>query len=371
MESFVLQKWIKPLVKEDTFHDQFAFVPLKGRGCTSALTTIYGKIIQGVDNNNYVNVMLVDFSKAFDRAIVSKMLDPLVQQGTSYECLHWLYNFITDRMLRVNINGSYSEFIRISTGTPQGGVISPILFAFLISTLRPRSNNCFYYKYADDLTVVHVTKKGEFEDLQAELNHIKTWCTENRMLLNEKKTKIIHVQHRKTQRKPIIESENSTIEVVPEAKLLGVHIHESLKWKVHVTKTIKSATRYIFHILTLKRAGCSSNILETIYHTHIRSRLSYAFPAMCNMPDNLLTLLNKVEKRVYKIIGQKPSTDLKSFCTKNCETMKENISEYNQHPYRDLLMSLNTPRLTRSNRNMTVHSGRTSLYTNSLIKFFI
>ena len=62
----VINKWIKPSMNNNNFEDQFAFVPMPGRGCTNALTLIYGAILHHQETDSHSQIMAVDFSKAFD-----------------------------------------------------------------------------------------------------------------------------------------------------------------------------------------------------------------------------------------------------------------------------------------------------------------
>ena len=109
LERLVMDKWLKPLVSIDKLDDQFAFIPLKGRGCTSALTAIYGQAVSRLDQGHYVNLLLIDFSKAFDRTPCSKIIDVLISCGAPIQCIFWIFNFLNQRNCFVEINGSKSE----------------------------------------------------------------------------------------------------------------------------------------------------------------------------------------------------------------------------------------------------------------------
>lgn len=74
-------------------------------------------------------------------------------------------------MQRVKIGDIFSNFSCVCTGTPQRGVISPIIFAFIISTLVPISSNCKFIKYVDDLTIISVSNNFESNHLQQEMDH--------------------------------------------------------------------------------------------------------------------------------------------------------------------------------------------------------
>ena len=79
---------------------------------------IYGKSAFLLDQGNWVNLILIDFNKAFDRAAPSVILDSPMDCGASQECLYWIFNYIIDRQLRVKVGDGYSEFASISVETP-------------------------------------------------------------------------------------------------------------------------------------------------------------------------------------------------------------------------------------------------------------
>ena len=87
LETVVLEYWIKPLITEEMFADQFGFVPLPNKGTTVALTSIIGDILQHTDVQGAARLLFVDFSKAFDRIEASKVISVMVRSGASKECM--------------------------------------------------------------------------------------------------------------------------------------------------------------------------------------------------------------------------------------------------------------------------------------------
>jgi len=369
-ESIVIKKWFKPLVKESTFGDQFAFVPLKGRGCTSALVCIYGHAVHLLDRGYFVNLALVDFSKAFDRACKVGIIDALLSEGASQQCVQWTYSFLSDRKVRVKTNNDVSDLVSVDVGTPQGSKLSPLLFAFLCSTLKSVTSNCIYIKYADDLSIIHYTKTGDDIDLRNELAHINRWCKENNMLINVNKTKIIHISGRKTPSPPTIQLHNKAIECVSSSKLLGLTIEKTMKWNVQVDESIKKASKIFYSIVRLKNARCSTNILHHFYKAVVRPHLTYAFAATCNMNTMNLNRLIKAEKRFNRLMGLPVHPHLKAFCNSITEKLVKQVKSNNDHPIRQLLIPIQ-PTRTRQRRDTCIPKGKSSLYLNSFVKHFI
>ena len=305
-------------------------------------------------------------SKAFDRATWPIILASLFDLGASYDCLIWIYNFLTDRQqIITHGRNAPSPSVHISSGTPQGSIISPILFACLMSTLKTASKNAIFVKYADDVTLI--TWYTHQSNLQREIDNLLDWCKSNDMKINPSKTKIIHHCGKKHSLPPSVTINSTRIDVCSEAKFLGVILSSDLKWDKHLDSTIKRASKIAFILLQMKRAGCNDLILRKYYQATCRSILSYCFPAMCNMPNSLKSTIAKCERRCLNIVGLRPTTNVITYCIQLCENLKQNVLNNPDHPLRKLL-SIHQ-RNTRS-RGLVIPSTRTSRLANSFIKFF-
>jgi len=370
LEAIVYKIWLKDLINEHNFADQFAFIPLKGRGCTTALLSIYGNVLQHVDKGEFVNVLLVDLSKAFDRAATSHILNQLTRLCATKQCLLWISNFLQNRQVSVQFNGACSETQILSGGTPQGSLISPLLFAVLCHTLTSSQSNFSYYKYADDLTVVHHTNSPtNTSDLQREIDHIVQWCQDNSMVINGKKTKIMHISNRKQPHPPRVSIDGNPIEVIQSCKLLGLSMQANLKWNEQVKQSISKASKLLFPILQLKRGKIQTKTLIQLYQLLVRPHLTYAFPVCTNMTQLNKQKIVKMERRFYTLIGAKPDLAIREFIDKGCLKLAKEVISYKHHPVRNILEPV-AHRRTRAQKELKAPFARTSLMKNSFIKLF-
>lgn len=164
--------------------------------------------------------------------------------------------------------------------------------------------------------------------------------------------------------------DNSIIDTVTNAKLLGIWFEDSLKWNLQVDNAIKNASKRIYNLVLLSRSGCNKDILIKFYKYMIRSILTYSYPCWCNATQSSMNKIVKFEKWCYKMMRSSYDLPIDQFCINSCLSLATKVNNIPEHPLRDLFIIHNTSR-TRSQRQLVVHSGRTVLYTNSFLKYFI
>ena len=186
------------------------------------------------------------------------------------------------------------------------------------------------------------------------------------MTLNENKTKLIQFTHKCKRPTTIsLKVNNTIIENVNQFKLLGLHITNNIKWDNHVTSIIKKCSKRIYFIIIAKRNYCNNNILWSIYYSFLRSIIGYCYPAFCNINKTLFT---KLEKKVSKIIGMKPSIPLKLFCESISKQLFKKVNKYDDHPLRKLFI-INNNTWTRSNTKIVAPHMKTTKSNNHFIKY--
>ena len=160
-----------------------------------------------------------------------------------------------------------------------GAKLGPWLFVLMINDL---DTNAQQWKYVDDTTVSEVVKGGE-SHVQAIANRVIEWSHENRVQLNADKCKELRISCAKEQRvfDPII-IEGKEVELVTSTKLLGLTIANDLTWNDHVTEITKKASKRLYFLTQLKRAGVPKQDLALFYVSCSRSVIDYAAPVFFN-----------------------------------------------------------------------------------------
>jgi hypothetical protein len=95
----------------------------------------------------------VDFSSAFNTIQPHLLINKLVDIKVRPKMFLWLLSFLCDRRQYVNLNGVHSSMRTTNTGSPQGYVLSPLLFSLYTNDCRKLTKDCLL-KYADDTVII-------------------------------------------------------------------------------------------------------------------------------------------------------------------------------------------------------------------------
>ena len=97
-------------------------------------------------------VLLWDLSAAFDTLVCEGACEKLKIYGLKERSIQWIRSFLTQRSQRVKIGNAISSSRSVSTGVPQGGVLSPLVFVLFVADLEEWLEHSSAPTYADDTT---------------------------------------------------------------------------------------------------------------------------------------------------------------------------------------------------------------------------
>ena len=105
----------------------------------------------------------------------------------------WIEDFLTDRQMRVSVNGAYSDWAKITSSMPQGSVLGPLLFLLYVNVI-PVSVSCKIKLFADDTKIWNTIKtQSDSQSLQSDLDLLSKWSDEWLLRFNIDKCQIMHI----------------------------------------------------------------------------------------------------------------------------------------------------------------------------------
>ena len=146
----IIYKALYAYLKENVLLSDNQFGFRAGRSTEDQLLLVYNQVTSWVDCGYVVDVVLFDFSKAFDVVNHRLLLEKLSLLGVGGSLLGWIGHFLVGRRMQVVVDGSRSAPHSVVSGVPQGSVLGPLLFNIFVNHLTEGlSSQCKIF--ADDL----------------------------------------------------------------------------------------------------------------------------------------------------------------------------------------------------------------------------
>ncbi|KAL0150724.1 hypothetical protein M9458_053947 [Cirrhinus mrigala] len=263
MKSF--EKLVLAYLKDITgpLLDPLQFAYRANRSVDDAVNMGLHFILQHLDKSGtYVRILFVDFSSAFNTIIPNLLLQKLTQLSVPTSICQWITSFLTDRQQLVKL-GKFSSCTRtISTGAPQGCVLSPLLFSLYTNDCASKDPSVKLLKFADDTTVIGLIQDGDESAYRQEVKEL-TVC------LTRSKTVEMTVDFRRNPPAlPPLTIMDSTVKTVETFRFLGNTISQDLKWDIHIGAIVKKAQQRLFFLRQLRKFNLPQELLKQ-FHTAI------------------------------------------------------------------------------------------------------
>ena len=265
---------------------------------TQLVATIHD-LLGKSDIGAQIDMVILDFSKALDTVPHQKLLHKMRQYGVDGNINAWLCGFLTNRKMRVVIDGKASEAVPVDSGVPQGTVLGPLLFLCHINGL-PDAVKSTVRLFADDCLLYRQVKSTEDHiSFQQDLQNLETWAKTWGMRFNAMKCYIMSINSKSTH---FYQLDGNTLQQVPKNPCLGVTISDDLKSKSHICKIIKKANSTLgFLIKNLKHCPLNSGMTACI--SLVGSTLEYSSVIWDPYLQKDIDKLEKVQRQAARFIS--------------------------------------------------------------------
>jgi len=287
------------------------------RSCVTQLLITTQDLISTFDRKEQIDMIILDFSKAFDVVPHYSLMNKLKHYGVRGKVNIWINEFLTNRSQRVVVNGTHSESVSVDSGVPQGTVLGPLLFLTFINDL-PDVVMSQVRLFADDCLLYRTIKTIDDQiRLQDDLYALQHWSEKWGMRFNAKKCYVLRMSRHQTHSKgsaasattkpdlktltKMYELSNCLLKTVSDNPYLGLQIHEDLTWDTHIQQVCSKANRSLgFLKRNLKR--CPQKLKELSYLTLVRSITEYGCAIWDPYQQHHIKGIEQIQRRAARFV---------------------------------------------------------------------
>jgi hypothetical protein len=273
LERIIRERLVTYLESNNLMNDnQHGFRP--GRSCLTQLLEHYDAILEGLEKGANVDVIYLDFAKAFDKVDHGILCHKLRSMGIRGRLGGWLHSFLHDRSQKVSVNFSKSSYSRVISGVPQGTVLGPILFLIHIADINDNIES-HVSSFADDTRVSkHICSMSNVNELQSDLQLIYEWQKVNNMLFNDKKFEVLRYGKNSvlTSVSNYYSPTGSVINAKDSVRDLGIIMSNQATFDDHlnhVVLKVRKVTGWILRTFVTRDASTMLTLWTSLVQPHI------------------------------------------------------------------------------------------------------
>ena len=255
-------------------------------------------------------LVMLDVAKAFDSVWHFGLIAKLIRFGLPMKLCDTIKDFLANRKFRVRVNKDKSQWKQIRAGTPQGALLSPLLYALYTADI-PTLRYAQIAQFADDTALFYSHRDARClvrriqEDLETVSEYLESW----KLGLNKDKTDAILFTRKTRLLRNKIKLDDRMLDWNSSAKYLGVHLDKSLNWATHL-KAVSSSGRIAAKIiwpLINKRSPLELDQKLNLYKAMVRPRLTYGAPLWWgHAAKTNVSLIERVETKTLRTIANPP-----------------------------------------------------------------
>ena len=277
-----------------------------GRSCLSQLIQHYDKVTAAMEEGKNVDVIYLDFSKAFDKLDFDITLQKLHNIGVTEKVFRWIKNFIIGRKQTVSISGAKSSTEPVISGVPQGSVLGPLLFLIMLGDIDSNTMYSSVSSFADDTRVLgEITDINSVLNTQKDLNTIYLWADNNNAQFNNEKFECLRYGKDEIIKSSTGYTTSTGSNIVAKSSItdLGICMSSTGNFEDHIHNVVRSANLKCGWILRTFRTR-SPELMLTLWKALVLPILDYCCQLWSPSGLGLMQALEKVQMTfLNKICG--------------------------------------------------------------------
>jgi len=215
---------------------------------------------------------------------------------------------------------SYSSFLPLRYGVPQGSVLGPQLFTIYSAPIAniARKHNISVHKYADDTQFYKSFEARSPSSLSNACNAMelcvadaKGWMRSNKLKLNDDKTELLFITskyYQKTIGNPQIQIGSCSINASSSARNLGIMFDNTLSMKAQVSNICKNVHFHLRNINKIRKV-LDDNSTASLIHALVTSRLDNGNSLLSGINEGLANKLQVTQNAAARILTRTKKFD--------------------------------------------------------------
>jgi hypothetical protein len=279
------------------------------RGTITQLLEHYDTILDALCMGSNVDVIYLDFAKAFDKVDHELLLAKTYNCGIQGKIHKWLETFLKNRTQSVIVDGAISSPLNVISGVPQGTVLGPILFLIMANDL---SLSCKYTNiscFADDTRIL-ATIKGEADvrNAQEDLDKVAMWADKNNMKFNKNKFELVRYgkDNKLIKETSYVTENGNKIQEKESLRDLGVRMQNNATFDDHIARVESSGKKWCSWVLRTFRTR-QKDTMMLLWKQLILPRIEYCSPLWAPYKRKDLEKLENIQKtftsKIQDVIG--------------------------------------------------------------------
>lgn len=273
----------------------------KKHSCETQLLTTIENLARNRDKSLQTDLLILDFSKAFDTVPHQRLLYKLKYYGIHESTQNWIQSWLTHRTQRVVVDGEASTEAPVTSGVPQGTVLGPLMFLIYINDIGDNILSPLRLFADDALLYSTVSSVEDALRLQSDLHKLARWSDMWQMHFNALKCYLLRMFSHKT---PILHTyfmKQTKLTAVEQNPYLGVALDKNLSWKPHIDSTCQKGTNAL-NFIKRNLWRCPPKLKETAYKVLVRPILEYAGTVWDPHHQYQIRKLEMVQRRAARFV---------------------------------------------------------------------
>lgn len=277
----------------------------------AAMLHTLNDIYNSKDKRFLTALLTIDLTSAFDCLDHEILLIKLSKLQFPPFFMRLLESYLSFRSQSVKVDDVLSERLLIFCGSPQGGVLSGLLFNIYVNSIFEQPLASIIRLFCDDISLIAsgLDSADLKLTLESDLKLIEAWLENHCLKPNCSKTNYVIFSGRKkfeafTERALNIKFDNELVERAESVKIVGLNVDELLNFSVHIQQIKKKVIPFVAKLGKIRRFISEKTALK-LYYAHVYSNFLFMNSIWSSAPKYLTESLAVIQRRALRIVFRK------------------------------------------------------------------